>query len=321
MMRAMATRPTTRDWLLFGLISLFWGSSYLFIKIGVETLSPFTLVAGRLLFGGLVLGVALVLIRAPLPRDRTTYANLLFMAVFNIVVPFSLITWGEQYIDSSLAAILQATTPLFTIVIGSLALAEEAITVNRLVGLIIGFGGVVVLFSHGLSGGRGDSLFGEIALVLSSLSYAVGNVFVRVRMRGFHPTVPAFFQVTIALVIMAVLVVLFESPVRLPGDARAWFAVVWLGVFGTSLAYLIYFRLVHVLGATRMSLITYLMPVVGIVLGLLVLNEMIDLRTVIGTAIILAGVGLVNSRRASRTIYGRPAPDDARPPAERVPEG
>jgi drug/metabolite transporter (DMT)-like permease len=305
MMLPMSTRPTTRDWLLFGLISLFWGSSYLFIKIGVETLSPFTLVAARLFFGALVLGAALVLIRAPLPRERTTYAKLGFMAVFNIVVPFSLITWGEQYIDSSLAAILQATTPLFTIVIASLALAEEAITLNRLIGLIVGFGGVVVLFSHGLSGGRGDSLLGEIALVLSSLSYAIGNVFVRVRMRGFHPTVPAFFQVSIAFVLISILVVLFESPIRLPATPRAWFAVIWLGVFGSSLAYLIYFRLVHVLGPTRLSLITYLMPIVGIVLGLLVLNETIDTRTVLGAAIILAGVGLVNSRRSSRTIFGR----------------
>jgi drug/metabolite transporter (DMT)-like permease len=322
MLRDVSTRPTTRDWLLFGLISLFWGSSYLFIKIGVETLQPFTLIAGRLFFGSLVLGVALIVVRAPLPRDRVTYAKLVFMAIFNIVVPFSLITWGEQYIDSSLAAILQATTPLFTIVIASLALAEEAITVKRLVGLIIGFGGVVVLFSHGQSGGRGDSLQGEIALVLSSLSYAVGNVFVRVRMRGFHPTVPAFFQVSIAFVMISVMVLLFESPIRLPGDARAWFAVIWLGVFGSSLAYLIYFRLVHVLGATRLSLITYLMPIVGIVLGLLVLNETIDIRTVVGAAIILAGVGLVNSRRPSRTLYGRSAPgDDGRPPAEGVSQG
>ncbi|MEO8228341.1 MAG: EamA family transporter [Chloroflexota bacterium] len=309
----MSTRPTTRDWFLFGLISLFWGSSYLFIKIGVETLQPFTLIAGRLFFGSLVLGAALIVIRAPVPRDRGTYAKLVFMAVFNIVVPFSLITWGEQYIDSSLAAILQATTPLFTIVIASLALAEEAITVKRLVGLIIGFGGVVVLFSHGLSGGRGDSLQGEIALVLSSLSYALGGVFVRVRMQGFHPTVPAFFQVSIALLMISVLVLLFETPIRLPGDARSWFALVWLGVFGSSLAYLIYFRLVHVLGPTRISLITYVMPIVGIVLGVLVLNEGIDIRTVIGAAIILAGVGLVNSRRASRTIYGRPVIADEGP--------
>ncbi len=202
MMRRMAARPSTLDWFLFGLISFFWGSSYLFIKIGVETMPPMTLIAGRLFFGSLVLGVALLIVRSPLPRERSTYAKLVFMALINIVIPFTLITWGEQYIDSSLAAILQAATPLFTIVIASLALSEEAITLNRLVGLIIGFGGVVVLFSHGLSEGSGtNSLPGEIALVLSSLSYAIGGVFVRVNMRGLHPTVPAFFQVSIALLI------------------------------------------------------------------------------------------------------------------------
>jgi drug/metabolite transporter (DMT)-like permease len=312
----MTSHPTSRDWLLFGLISFFWGSSYLFIKIGIETLSPLTLIAGRLFFGSLVLGLALRLARVSLPRDRATYGKLAVMAVFNIVLPFSLITWGERYIDSSLAAILQATTPLFTIVIGSLALAEEAITLNRLVGLIVGFGGVVVLFSHGLSGGSTSSLPGEIALILSSISYAAGNVFVRVRMRGFHPTVPAFFQVTFALLITTVLALVLESPIHLPDTPRALFAIVWLGVFGSSLAYLIYFRLVHVLGATRMSLITYVMPVVGIVMGVLVLSESIDLRTVLGTAIILAGVGLVSSRRGARRLFGRAV---AKAPAEAPP--
>jgi drug/metabolite transporter (DMT)-like permease len=305
MMPPMAARPSTLDWFLFGLISFFWGSSYLFIKIGVETMPPLTLIAGRLFFGSLVLGAALLIVRSPLPRERSTYAKLVFMALINIVIPFTLITWGEQYIDSSLAAILQATTPLFTIVIASLALSEEAITLNRLVGLILGFGGVVVLFSHGLSGSGTNSLQGEIALVLSSLSYAIGGVFVRVNMRGLHPTVPAFFQVTIALLITAGLALLIESPVQLPDTATELFAILWLGVFGSSLAYLIYFRLVHVMGPTRISLITYVMPIVGIVLGLLVLNETIDLRTIVGTAIILAGVGLVNSRRGARRLFGR----------------
>ncbi len=318
MISAMAARPTARDWMLFGLISFFWGSSYLFIKIGVETMPPLTLIAGRLFFGTLVLGAALLIVRSPLPRQRSVYAKLVFMACVNIVIPFSLITWGEQYIDSSLAAILQATTPLFTIVIASLALAEEAITLNRLVGLILGFGGVVVLFSHGLSAGSGSSsLQGEIALVLSSLSYAIGGVFVRVNMRGLHPTVPAFFQVSIALLITAGLALLIESPVQLPDTPTELFAVLWLGVFGSSLAYLIYFRLVHVMGPTRISLITYVMPIVGIVLGLVVLDETIDLNTIVGTAIILAGVGLVNSRRGARRLFGR---TPAEPAVEATPQ-
>ena len=238
------------------------------------------------------------------------------MAFFNIVLPFSLITWGERFIPSNLAAILQATTPLFTIVIASLALAEEAITLNRLVGLIIGFGGVVILLGRGLGGGGGDQLIGEVAIALSSLSYAIGNVFVRLKMRGQHPTVPAFFQVGIALVAVTVLALVFESPIKLPSTPSALFAVVWLGVFGSAFAYLIYFRLVHVLGPTRLSLITYLMPIVAIVLGFLVLGEVIDLQTFVGTAVILTGVGLVNSRFGRRKLFGRsPAPAPVDPPA------
>jgi drug/metabolite transporter (DMT)-like permease len=303
----MTTRPTSLDWFLFGLISLFWGSSYLFIKIGIETLSPFTLIACRLFVGGAVLGVAIRLARVALPRDRSTYGKLLVMATFNVVIPFSLITWGERYIDSSVAAILQATTPLFTIVIASLALSEEAITLNRLVGLVIGFGGVVILLGRGLGGGGGDQVIGEVAVALSSLSYALGNVFVRLRMRGLHPTVPAFFQVGIAFVITTALALAFEWPIHLPSNFEALFSVVWLGLFGSAFAYLIYFRLVHVIGPTRMSMITYVRPIVAIALGVVVRSEVIDAQTAVGTAVILGGVGLVNSRLGRRRMFGRAA--------------
>ena len=303
----MTARPTAREWALFALLSVFWGSSYLFIKLGIETLSPFTLIACRLFFGLLVLGIALRLARVTLPRDRATYGKLLIMALFNIVIPFSLITWGERYIDSSLAAILQATTPLFTIVIASLALSEEAISLNRLVGLILGFGGVVILLGRGLGAGGQNQVIGELAVAVSSLSYALGNVFVRLRMRGLHPTVPAFFQVGIAFVIVTSLALAFEQPIRLPSNPTALFSVVWLGLFGSAFAYLIYFRLVHVLGPTRLSLITYVMPIVAIALGVAIRGEVIDGQTVVGTAIVLGGVGLVNSRYGRRRIFGRTA--------------
>jgi len=301
----MRVRPTATDWLLFGLMSVFWGTSYLFIKIGLETLAPFTLIAGRLFLGAIVLGIALWLSKAALPRDRATYGNLVVMAIVNIVVPFSLITWGEESIDSSLAAILQATTPLFTLVVAALAIDEEAITLNRLVGLIIGFGGVVVLFSSGLGGGGSGQLTGMIAIVLSSISYACGAVFVRIRMKGQPPTVPAFFQVGIAFLIISVLAILLDPPIALPPEGRSVFAVVWLGVFGSSLAYLIFFRLVHTMGPTRISLIAYVMPIVAIVAGMLVLNEVLEPQTIVGTAIILSGVGLANSRLGARRIFGR----------------
>ncbi len=293
----MTTRISRLDWGLFLILAMVWGSSYLFIKIGIESLSPLTLVACRLGIAGAVLGTVVAVARERLPRDRATYAKLGVMALLNVVIPFSLIAWGERYIDSGLAAVLQAITPLFTLVLAALALDDESISLNRLVGLTVGFGGVVVLVSGSLGSPTGDEAWkGELALVGSSLAYAAGNVFVRRQVRGLRPMIPAFFQVSIAFVVIAGLAVAFESPIHLPTRPEAILAVTWLGVLGSAFAYLIYFRLVHRLGPTRLSLITYLMPVVGVSLGVSVLGETIDARIFLASALILGGVALVNLR-------------------------
>ncbi len=146
-------RASRVDWLLFAALALVWGSSYLFIKIGVGSLPPFTLISARLAIGALVLGVVLVAAREPLPREPAVYGRLLLMAIVNIAVPFALIAMAERSIDSVLAVILNATVPLFTIVIAAGFLPEEAITLGRLAGLLVGFIGVVVLVGRGLTGG------------------------------------------------------------------------------------------------------------------------------------------------------------------------
>lgn len=294
------------DWLIFGALGFFWGSSYLFIKIGVETLTPFTLIAGRLAVGAALLAVVLFAAREPLPRDRRTYGHLVMMAILNIAIPFSLITWGEQSIDSALASILSASVPLFTIVIASLVLVDEPITVNRLVGLLVGFGGVVVLTSRSLGAG-GGSLPGELALIGSSISYAAGNVYARHNVRGLRPMVQAFFQVFFALVMISILAFTVEHPLSLDWRGSSIFAVVWLGLLGSGLAYLCFFRLLARWGSTRSSMVAYLLPVVGIVLGYLVLNETIDARVLLGTALIVGGVALVNSPFGQRRLFGRRA--------------
>jgi drug/metabolite transporter (DMT)-like permease len=298
-----ASRPSRIDWLIFAALGLAWGSSYLFIKIGVGTLPPFTLVAGRLLIGASILGVILWLSREPLPRERGMYGRLLVMSVINIALPFALITWGEQSIDSALAAILNATVPLMTIVIAPLVFADEWITVNRLIGLGLGFVGVVVLVSGSLGGADG-SLFGALALLGSSLSYAIGNVYARRSVKGLRPMVPAFFQVGFGALIVTGLAIVFDRPWTLAPAPEAVFSVIWLGVFGSSLAYIFYFRLLRTWGATRTSTVAYLLPVVGIVLGAIVLEEVVDGRIIVGTALIIGGVAMVNLRRGGRRLFG-----------------
>ena len=304
----MTARASRIDWLLFLSLGFFWGSSYLFIKIGVETLTPFTLIAGRLLIGSLLLGGVLLVAREPLPRDPRIYGHLVVMALLNIVIPFSLITWGEQSIDSALASILNATVPLFTIVFAALVMADEAITVNRLVGLGVGFAGVLLLTSPSLTGtGVGGSLAGQLALVGSSVAYAAGNVYARRMVHGQRPMIQAFFQVFFALVVMLALAGTFEHPLALPWQPSSVLSIVWLGLLGSGLAYLFFFRLLAHWGSTRSSLVAYLLPVVGIVLGIAVLHETLDVRVLFGTILVVGGVALVNSRYGRRRLIGRRA--------------
>jgi drug/metabolite transporter (DMT)-like permease len=304
----MTGRATRTEWLIFLALGFMWGSSYLFIKIGVETFETFTLVALRLLIGAATLWVAFRLNGTALPRKRRTYEHLLVMALINITIPFALITWAEQSVDSALAAILNSSVPLFVIVIAPLFLPDEPIRLNGVVGLAVGFIGVVLLVSPGLMSATGD-LAGSVALLGSSLAYALGNVYSRRNVRGLPPLVPAVFQVTFAFLIVGVIALVVERPWEtVRPDPAAWFSVIWLGVFGSGLAYMLYFRLLGRWGATRTALVAYLLPIYGIVLGFLVLQEHIDITLILGTALIIAGVAIVNSPWGQRRLFRAVAP-------------
>ena len=308
-MTSLTTSSTRTDWILFALLGFMWGSSYLFIKIGVdEGLPPLTLVMLRLLFGLILLVGVVLFAREPLPRDPRTIGHLVVMAILNIVAPFWLITFGEQTVNSSLASILNATVPLFTIILAALFLHDEPITVNRLVGLAVGFGGVVLLTSR--SAGAVDTGIGtgEIALVLSAISYGAGNVYARRNVRGLRPMTTAFCQVGLAFLITTVLAFTLEDPLGTSITPTALFAVVWLGLLGSGMAYLLFFRMLGRWGSTRSSLVAYLLPIWGIVLGVIVLSETVDVRVLLGTALVIGGVALVNARFGGRRLFGRAAP-------------
>ena len=300
----MSTRSGQVDWLIFLALGFMWGSSYLFIKLAVDDFGTFTLVALRLVVGAILLWTVVRIAKQPLPRERRIYGHLLVMAVINITIPFLLITWAEQSVESSLAAILTSPVPLFAIVLSSIFLHDEPMRVNGVVGLVVGFIGVVIITSRGLTG-EGSSVIGELALLGAAFSYACGAVYSRRNVRGLAPMIPAVFQVTFAAIITGVVALLFEAPWTATPDAEAIFSILWLGILGSGLAYLFVFRLFANWGATRTTLVAYLIPVVGIVLGYLVLAEPIDATIIIGTALVIAGIGLVNSKFGRRRLFGR----------------
>jgi drug/metabolite transporter (DMT)-like permease len=317
-MDAMAAGSSTRlDWFLFVLLGFFWGSSYLFIKIGVEEgLQPFTLVAARLFFGLLLLGAVVAIAREQLPRQPRMYGHLLMMGFFSVALPFMLITWAEQSVDSSLAAVLTGAVPLFVIPFAAILLPTERITLNAVIGIAIGLVGVAVVVGFNPASLAGTELVAQLALIGAAASYALGGVYARRNVQGLRPMIPALFQVLFALVMTAIPAILLERPWEGTLTTNAIFAVIWLGLLGSGAAYLIFFRLLRSWGATRTSLVAYLLPIWGLVLGAIVLSEPIDARLVVGTALVIAGIGLVNMRGSvQQVLRRRPAP------AQTAPEG
>ncbi|MEA2621429.1 MAG: hypothetical protein QOH61_339 [Chloroflexota bacterium] len=320
------SRTAVPVWVAFVGLSLIWGSSFLFIKIGLdEGVPPFVLVSYRLWVAAAFLAVVIRLTGGTLPRSRHAWSRLSLLGLSNVAIPFSLLTWGEQYTTSALASILNGLVPLFVIVIAALVLHDEPITLNRLVGLLTGFAGAVLLASpHLASGGTGGSmeLIGELAIAMASLSYAVAAVFTRHSItgrpliddpvRGPRPPTPveiALPQVVVAGLMTTALATVVElaqpGQVVVPPTLPSWFAILWLGLLGSGVAYLLAFRIIRAWGATRMTLVTYVMPVVGIILGVAVLSEQLHLAEILGTVLIIGGLLLANSRFGQRRLYGR----------------
>lgn len=310
-----------KEWGLFALLGVVWGSSFLWIKIAVgnggqpflgvsfppdaPVFGPFLLVFFRLLFG--LLGTAVLMARQGLSvsRDPRVLAAYVFMGLFNTAIPFTLISWGETQIDSALAAILNGTVPLFTIVIAHFWLHDERMNPARVAGLIVGFIGVVVLVGGDLGeSGVGGNLWGEVAVVAAAVSYAVSAVFSRKYLRGQSPVVQSFMTLLVAGFFMTVAVPVAESPVVLPTLPIVWLAVAWLGLLGSCLAYVLYFSLMNAWGPTRSSMVSYVFPVVGLFLGITLLGERAGWRLLAGTALVVAGIVIVNLKTFAQFLPG-----------------
>ena len=284
-----------RSWGAFLLLGSIWGSSFLWIKIALEELEPFTLVGFRLLFGAVGMALVLLARRPALPKERRTWLLLALMGLTNTALPFVLISWGETVIDSAVASILNSTTPLFTLIIAHYFLSDERMNVPRALGLLLGFAGILLLFSRdvGLEGFR-SGLLGQAAVLAAALSYAGSSVFAR---RAFRD-VPLLIQAAIPLFSADLLIwvgaIALESPVNIPALPITWVALAWLGLLGSCIAYLLYFYLINNVGSTRSTLVTYMFPVIGVALGVLFLDERLDLRLIIGALMVVAGIGVVN---------------------------
>jgi drug/metabolite transporter (DMT)-like permease len=280
---------TRRQLAMLLVLSAIWGSSFMFIKVGVRQLEPSTLVAGRLLLAALTL-VFIVAARTPigvaLAAVRERIGSFLVVALLNSVVPFWLLAWGETRIDSGLAALLQACAPLFTALLAAFFVRSERVTGIRLVGVLVGFGGVALLVGAVPSG----SVLGALAVVLTGFCYAASSLAAGLRLRDVPPATIAFGTAAVAAALS-----LPFGLAQLPSTVPGWKvvgSVVMLGVVGLGIAYVIYFGLITGAGASRAILVTYLVPPMALFYGTTVLNESLKLTDIAGLALILAGVSL-----------------------------
>jgi drug/metabolite transporter (DMT)-like permease len=295
-----------RDWVTFWSLGLIWGSSFLWIKIALGDVGPFTLVAWRLLIG--VIGLALVVLinRPAFPRERRVYGMLALLGLINTALPFVLISWGEQTIDSAVASILNGTVPLFAMIIAHFALEDDRMTRARVAGLILGFLGVVVLMSGELvGGGLGQGGLGQVAVLVAAVLYAFSSVFARKNLHGQSPVVQAFVPLVVADLFIWTGAVAIEAPALVPTTRLAWFALLWLGLLGSCVAYLLLFTLLHRVGPTRTTMVTYVFPVVGLVLGIVFLHEPVTASLVIGAVMVVAGILVVNGSTLLRSLTTR----------------
>jgi drug/metabolite transporter (DMT)-like permease len=289
----------TKDWIRFWGLGLIWGTSFLWIKIAVSEVTPFVLVGLRTLLGALGLLAVIFISRTMRLRwaeIRPWLGIFAVIGLFNVALPFVLISWSEQFISSGIASILNSTTPLFTIILAPLFLSDDRFTRAKFTGLVVGFAGVLVLFLQELAVGWNANLLALGVMLLATFSYAGASVYARRKAQALPAAVQAFLQLSFATLFVWGYTIPVQRSIHLPHLSITWLALVWLGLLGSCVAYILYFQLLQSIGPTRTTMVTYTMPLVGVLLGALFLHEQLSWQVVVGGLLILSGIAVVNSR-------------------------
>jgi drug/metabolite transporter (DMT)-like permease len=289
---------TPLEWAMLVALSLLWGGSFFFTGVAVLELPPFTIVALRVGIAAIVLNLVLPAMGLRMPTRLRDWGMFAGLGLINNALPFTLIVWGQTQIASGLASILNATTPLFTVLIAHALTDDEKLSGNRLAGVLVGFTGVAVLIGPEALAGAGANVLAQLACIAAAIAYGFASVYGRrVRSMGMAPEVAATGMVTTSALLLIPIALVVEQPWSLPApSAAAWGAVFGIAVLSTALAYLLYFRILATAGATNLMLVTFLIPVSAILLGVLVLGERLEPQHFAGMALIGAGLAAIDGR-------------------------
>jgi len=288
-----------KDWGLLAALVALWGSNFMFVKLGVASVPPATLVAARLLIGAVILVAVVRAMGHVFPRPGRAWIPYVVLAIMGNSLPFWLITSGQKSIDSALAGILMAIMPLTTLVLAHFFVAGETMTRNRLAGFLLGFAGIVALTGpaalHGL-GGSSREIFAQLSVLGGAVCYAMQSVLVRRMLRG-NVMVASAAIISIAALISVPISLLVDEPWNLAPSRGSVAAVIWIGIGPTALATIVFLKLIGSAGPTFMSLTNYCIPVVALLLGMALLGEEPGANAYVGLVLILAGIALSQLRR------------------------
>jgi drug/metabolite transporter (DMT)-like permease len=278
-----------------------WGSTWLFIKLGLADLPPLTFAGIRFVIACTILLVLIRIRRLPLPRTRAEWILLAIAGILSFGLNYGLVFWGEQYISSGLAALLQSTLPAFGLVFAHFHLPGERLSWSRINGVILGVCGVGVVFSNQLAVAGRQALAGCVALILSAMCAAYSNVLVKTYGKNLNPAILAAGQMFFGLLLLlAVGIPLEGNPLHFRWTPMALIALFYLAVVGSVIAFLLYYWLVLNMDVTKSMLIALVTPVVAVILGMIVLHEEMGWRTLVGGAMIVTGIGFIVLRKATK---------------------
>lgn len=288
-----------RELALLLALSALWGASYTFIKIGVETIPPVTLIAARTFIAGGIL-IAVVLGRGlRLPKDATSWQRFLLQACLNSVVPFTLISWAEQTTDASLATILNSTSPIFVFLLTVSITRHEPVTGRKLFGVAAGIAGICLIVGIEAMRGIGNELLAQIAIVAATICYAGAAIFGK-NFGKMDPIMPATGSMICGAAILIPLSIVIDRPWTLAPSRESIFALLGLSIFSTALAFVIYFRLLHTLGSIGTTAQAYLRVPIGAAIGVIFLGETLSPTAWIGLAFVVAGVAAMTIPERTR---------------------
>jgi drug/metabolite transporter (DMT)-like permease len=291
-------RMTDMQWIMLASLSILWGGSFFFTGVAIRELPSFTIVTVRVGLAAVILNVVVFSIGLRLPMDGRVWTAFFGMGLLNNAIPFSLIVWGQTHIGSGLASILNATTPLWTVIVANFFTTDEKMTGHRLLGVVVGFTGVVVMTGPEPTARLGDDVMAQLAVLAAALSYAFAGVFGRrFTQMGIVPMVTAAGQVSASTLMLIPVALVVDQPWRLEMPSiHAWTALIGIAALSTALAYVLYFQILGAAGATNLLLVTFLIPVSAIVLGSTILGEELDPRHLLGMALIGAGLSAIDGR-------------------------